>query len=384
MKKTHIPRVYLATAWPSQDLVLGVTAYAAKAGWHLNLTNFISGELPEKWQGDGIITLLGDNPNLTEFVKKVNIPTVSMTMNNQGLNVPCVDIDNNKVGQLAASHFIDRGFKHYAFYSHNNWPVSQLRSGLYHEKIEKAGYFCNMLIWDDNRAKRKDTWNNRAKWLQNKLAKLPKPAAIFAVDDMCAVELIESCMRLKLRIPEDISILGVGNSPIFASSTSIGLSSINIDNYQIGFEASRLLDQLMQGNKPPKDSILFQPLGIITRRSTDTIATENPDLARAVRFILDNFHRSLAVDDIVEESEMCQTLFYKAFQDEFNQSPARFLTSVRLKKAKQMLKETDLKTVEISDRCGFVSTINLFRVFKRYEGIGPKQYRKSIRKIQKI
>ena len=129
----------------------------------------------------------------------------------------------------------------------------------------------------------------------------------------------------------------------------------------------------MRGKKPPKKPVLFKPLDIKVRKSTDTIATEHPGLARAIRFMLDNYHTAIGIRDIVESSNMSQTLFYELFKNQFNKSPSHFLTEIRLKKAKYLLRETDLKISAISIRCGFGNAVNLHRTFQRIEHITPKQ-----------
>jgi len=148
-------------------------------------------------------------------------------------------------------------------------------------------------------------------------------------------------------------------------------------NYQIGFEVGRQLERLMQGEKPPKVPILIEPSGIISRQSTNMIATKDPDLARAVRFILDNYNEPISVKDVVRESATGATSLYKIFQKELKKTPHNFLNSIRLENAKRLLRETDMKIIEIADRCGLSNPINLFRVFKRQEKIGPQQYRKE-------
>ncbi len=382
MKQQSAPRVLLATAWRTYHLTLGLVEYANQAGWHLNLTTYISGELPENWEGEGIVTLLGEHKALTNFIesKLQNVPTVSMSINRHGLDIPSVDVDNKEVGKMAAMHFIERDFKNCIFYSYSNWPVSQLRGNTFKKYIEEDEGSCQLLVWDNARGRQKNTWNNRQRWLLKELAKLPKPFAIFAVDDMRAVELIEVCLQLQFKIPEDVAILGVGNSEIFSSSTIIPLTSISIDDHQLGYEAARMLDSLMQGEEPPKKPVFIKPLDIKVRRSTDTIATEHPGIARTIRFILDNYHAAIGIRDIVESSGMSQTLLYELFKKQFDKSPARFLTEIRLKKAKYLLRETDLKISAISTRCGFGDAVNLYRTFQRIERVTPKQFRQTYQK----
>jgi LacI family transcriptional regulator len=377
MKQKQIKRVLLASAWQSYDLAAGVARYAVEASWHLDMSFFISGELPKDWKGEGILVLAGDGRMITRLFKIFDCPIVSLTVNRNGLNIPYADADNAKAGMLAAEHFLERNFRHFACYGLTDWPVDRLRCGGFAGKIAQAGHSCELLIWNRSRGTRKDSWDNRQKWLKQMLGRLPKPLGIFAVDDLRAVELIEAGLRLELRIPEDIAILGVGNHSLLSNTTSIPLSSVAIDETRIGYEAAVLLDRCMQGRQPPKAPCLITPSGVIARKSTETIATEHPEVSKAVRFMLNHYHESLSVVDIVASTALSQTRLYQAFNAEFGQSPARFLTRMRLDHAKKSLSESSRKLTTIAEECGFGDTVNLFRIFKRYEVIAPAKWKQT-------
>jgi len=376
---TTTPRILLATAMRMHDQVVGIAQYASQANWHLDLKHYFSGEIHPTWKGEGIITMLGENDELTKFIQAMLpvMPIVCLSSNREGMNIPCVDFDSEEIGKIAALHFIERDFKNYAFYSHNDWPVSALRGTSYRKHIEQAGHSCQTIVWSRKKGRRKNTWDNRQKWLKQELAKLPKPLAMFAADDMHATEIIEACIDLNFKIPDTVAILGVGNFELFSNCRIVGLSSICVDIYQHGYEAARLLEGLIQGKKAPTQPILITPTGIKVRKSTDTIATEHPALNLAIRFMLDNYHESIAIEDIVKSSRISQSLLYQLFKNHFKQSPVHFLTAIRLKKAKELLRESNLKITAIAYKCGFGNPVNLFRVFQRFEGITPKKYRQT-------
>jgi len=126
---TTTPRILLATAMRMHDQVVGIAQYASQADWHLDLKHYFSGEIHPTWKGEGIITMLGENDELTKFIQAMLpvMPIVCLSSNREGMNIPCVDFDSEEIGKIAALHFIERDFKNYAFYSHNDWPVSALR-----------------------------------------------------------------------------------------------------------------------------------------------------------------------------------------------------------------------------------------------------------------
>jgi LacI family transcriptional regulator len=378
IKSNKVPRVLLASTWQSYELVSGVVRYAAEAGWHLDMTFFISSELPRVWEGEGILVLLGERPAITRLVRTARCPVVSLTVNRHGLEIPYVDVDNENVGALAAEHFLRRNFRHFAYYASTDWPVDRLRGEGFARRLARDGRTCTHLIWRKQKGARKDTWENRQQWLKRTLRRLPKPLAVFTVDDLHAVELIEASLQLALRIPEDLAILGVGDHKLLSNTTAITLSSIAIDENSIGYQAARLLDRCIRGEKPATKHLLIAPSGVVDRKSTETIATEHPEVSKAIRFMMTNYQKPIDIPDIVAATASSQTSLYQAFHAEFGQSPARFLTRIRLDRAKQLLEDSGKKLSSVSQECGFGDPINLFRTFKRLENLSPKKYRERM------
>ncbi|MDD4102068.1 MAG: DNA-binding transcriptional regulator [Kiritimatiellae bacterium] len=375
MKSKTVPRVLLASTWQSYELASGVVRYAAEAGWHLDMTFFISSELPRKWEGEGILALLGERPALTRLVRSSHCPVVSLTSNRHGLDIPYVDVDNERVGVLAAEHFLCRNFQHFAYYASTEWPVDRLRYDGFARRLAREVSTCTYLSWQKQRGQRKDTWENRQQWLKRVLRRMPKPLAIFTVDDLHAVELIEASIQLSLRIPEELAVLGVGDHKLLSNTTSVPLSSISINESNIGYQAASLLQRCMNGEMPSQPYFKVEPSEVIGRRSTETIATDNTEIAKALRFMMEHYRAPVGISDIVAATALSQTNLYRVFHVEFGESPIRFLTRFRLEKAKRLLADRTNKLASVSRECGFGDVVNLFRVFKRIEGLSPKQYR---------
>lgn len=379
MKPRRIPRVLLASTWQSYELAAGVAQYATEHGWHLDMSFFVSGEYPSAWKGDGILALLGQPSGLASLILHAHAPIVSLTVNRCGLDLPYVDVDNAKVGELAAEHLLARNFKHFAYYSLTDWPVDRARGEGFASAVSAAGHACEGLTWTRHKGRLRDSWDNRQTWLQQVLWRLAKPLAVFAVDDLRAVELIEAGIALGLRIPEDLAILGVGDHKLLSNTTSLPLSSVAIDEHRIGYRAAELLDRRMRGGKKRVSGSLIAPTGVVTRKTTDTYAASHPEVAKAIHFMLDRYRTPIGIADIVAATALSQTSLYQAFRAEFEESPVRFLTRLRLDRAKALLANPALKLSVIAQDCGFGDPINLFRVFKRYEGQSPKAFREMAR-----
>ncbi|WP_409344978.1 helix-turn-helix domain-containing protein [Paenibacillus sp. MBLB4367] len=88
------------------------------------------------------------------------------------------------------------------------------------------------------------------------------------------------------------------------------------------------------------------------------------------RFSLTSIASSLGISRV----QLCQK-----FQDEFGTTPIKYLTALRIEKAKKLLVETNLTLDQISECCGYQNGFYLSRVFKRSCSVTPKQYRKEHR-----
>ena len=144
----------------------GIAEYAGQHGWHLNASILKEFQLPDHWQGDGIIASLNNNKSLVNFVKKAQVPVVDLSIWRDDINLPRVVADNSVIGVLGAEHFLNMGHQHYAWFTLNNDPVGQIRYTAYSKRLAKANLKCIRL----DTSLRKD-----AAYIVKRLHKLPKP-----------------------------------------------------------------------------------------------------------------------------------------------------------------------------------------------------------------
>jgi AraC-like DNA-binding protein len=105
-------------------------------------------------------------------------------------------------------------------------------------------------------------------------------------------------------------------------------------------------------------------------------------IARAHRFASVVAHINQRLGDRIEAEELYRladlshSRFSEAFRDAFGVSATRYIRTQRLKRAKRLLRSTELGVTEIAFMCGF-STISLFNtIFKKEVGASPTLYRR--------
>ncbi len=101
-----------------------------------------------------------------------------------------------------------------------------------------------------------------------RLLKLPRrPTAIFALNDDMAIGAYEAIVEAGLRVPEDVALLGFGNSDL-TSIAGVGISTIDLRKYEIGRASVEILVDRIAG-RPPQEprQVVLEPR-LVVRRST--------------------------------------------------------------------------------------------------------------------
>lgn len=371
--------VLLALGWYYPEIHRGVARFARDHHWHI--TADFDDPVPKHWDGDGVITFLGAKQDLWRRLRKFDVPIMDLTESRPNISLPRVTMDNMVIGRLAARHFLDKGYRSFAFVQRWELGVSRRRRNHFKSGIHDAGYQCSVLSWQREANGRPDTREQRHRWLIQRLSTLPKPLAVFASRDAEAVEVIEACISAEILVPEQVAVLGVDNTEHVCDCLQVPLSSIDPNLEQVGYEGAALLDRLMHG-KSTKSLVYIPPAGIMERRSTDHLAVDHPLVVAALRFIHDHCHETINMSDVVSHVAMSRSGLEKAFREHYVRAPMEELRYIRLVRAKAMLVDTDAKIITIALRTGFRTAHNLCRVFKQHTGMTPKEYRLEQRRLR--
>ncbi len=116
-------------------------------------------------------------------------------------------------------------------------------------------------------------------------------------------------------------------------------------------------------------SALPEPEGSVPVRQ------RNIDIAGVERYIQENYIHNITLDTLSQVARSNKTSLTQAFKEVYGTTPLRYIIQLRLKKAKELLVETNISISEISELVGF-QTIHYFsRFFKEKEHCSPLEYR---------
>lgn len=101
------------------------------------------------------------------------------------------------------------------------------------------------------------------------------------------------------------------------------------------------------------------------------------DLKKMIAFISDNYSSNLTVEDIAKSANLSERECYRRFKNNIAVSPLNYLNSVRIKRAMEMLTNTDASITDICFDVGFKSSSYFSALFKRTTTLSPSEYRST-------
>lgn len=96
-----------------------------------------------------------------------------------------------------------------------------------------------------------------------------------------------------------------------------------------------------------------------------------------LEYLKQNYSQPLSLDSISDHFDITPAYLSSFFKKEIGENLSSYLASLRIGEARRLLKSTDLKVSEISEKVGIPSQTTFIRLFKKYCGLTPNEYRKS-------
>ena len=281
--------------------------------------------------------------------------------------------DHRNLGRLAAEYFLDRGYRSFAFVGtlHPSAWSDERRDG-FAARLARADRRC--ATYPAPSPREAADFAIEAPRLGAWLAALPKPAALYTVEDMRGQQILSACMDAGIRVPEDLAVLSTDDDAILCETTTPPLSSLALDGENTGRLCARILDDLLHG-RPTEPLVDLAYPRIVTRRSSDAFALGDPVLSRAIAHIRAHLDEPLTIAALAEAlSVSVRTLELKArrllgytFREEIRR--------IRLSEGISLLSNTRLPVSAIAERCGFCNASHFSRTVKAAFGHVPGVFR---------
>ncbi|PQJ72683.1 DNA-binding transcriptional regulator [Polaribacter butkevichii] len=275
-------------------------------------------------------------------------------------------------GQVAVNYFLSLGFKRFAFFGVKGLSWSDVRYASFKQQanlngIEVFNYLANI----NYKKGLRHEFEHIVSWLKS----LPKPIGILCCNDDFGQMLINACSLGNIKIPYEIAVLGIDNDELLCNLTHPKLSSIARNHTKAAFNACKILDRMMN-NEIVKDFIIpTEPLDVVERTSTDTIACDDEEVIKALHYIRNNTHLNLTVENVVEITNISRRSLYTRFKKVTKKTILEEIQFHKLKKFKELLKNQNLSVKEIAYSLGFDDATHISRWFSGIEGVPPVKWR---------
>ncbi len=350
----------------------GIMQYARAAGpWVVhNAYEPQVADTVRGWRPAGaIVSMYG--PEWKAVIEAIDGPMVTVSAARLP-GVPAVRPDNRAAGRLQAEHLLACGFRELV-YMRAAGPAGELRAEGFIKAAAQRG--IDATVQTPFKTAWPRSWEQMDTTLARWLAQMPQPTGLACHDDGRARIVGEAALNAGIRIPEHVALLGCNNDEDACEMCHPPLSSVDLNLERVGYEAARHLDLQLHGQPLPADDLLIAPAGIVTRGSTDTIAINDPDLVRAIRFIRDHADQPTSVEQVLDHVNISRRTLEKKFRRTFGHTPLKFIQKTHLERARELLRLTDLQMPNVARASGYTSAAAMSVMFRKHTGEAPTAYR---------
>ena len=110
-------------------------------------------------------------------------------------------------------------------------------------------------------------------------------------------------------------------------------------------------------------------------------STENSfshrELEATVHYFNESFAKDICIEEYAKNQHMSVCWFIRSFKRYMGVTPMQYVTSIRINKAKELLKNTNYSIQEISGLVGYENPLYFSRIFRKQIGCSPSGYRKG-------
>ncbi len=98
-------------------------------------------------------------------------------------------------------------------------------------------------------------------------------------------------------------------------------------------------------------------------------------IKKSINYIAKNFDKNITLNEVAKEVHLNPSYFSSIFKQSTGSSFTEYLNMVRIEESKRLLANTDISIIDIAVATGFESQSYFSKVFKKYTGLTPSQYR---------
>ncbi|CAM4142762.1 substrate-binding domain-containing protein [Vibrio agarivorans] len=301
-----------------------------------------------------------DKPENRQIVNTLNSKTVVIT-NHQEPGLPSafsvVQLDNAGLANTALQAFAKRNIENVSYFANQRdfvTPWSSERASAFAKTAQLSG-----LNYIEN--------------AESALKERKFPLGIYCSSDRSACRMASLCKSMKLKVPEQVSIIGTDCDDTERMLSAIPLSSVELNPLELGKLCFETLDKLIRYKRTVR--VEFSSYKLIHAQTTLEDNSVDPIVVKAESFIRNHFHINMKIKQVTDHCRVSRKTLDTRFLIAHRMTAHQYLTHLRLERAKHLLLTTNEKLEAIAKQCGYPGQSYLSQVFLKQFGLAPVRYR---------
>ncbi len=217
---------------------------------------------------------------------------------------------------------------------------------------------------------------------------------VFVTDGVCHSAVPEECVYecLVFDLGQFVSVNRIGSQPLqnILKHKCFVRHTLPAEADGLAVIIEQLLDAMREqplGYELFVRGGLYQLLGVVVRDhlygTADVVARRNrhqqSSLKNAIQYMEDNYAQHITLDELAHAAGMNRKYFCTFFHSMTLKTPFEYLNSYRVSMAGEWLLGSDRSIADIAVDCGFNDVSYFSKMFRRYVGETPRNYRKNYR-----
>jgi LacI family transcriptional regulator len=322
---------------------------------------------------DAVVARVTTRADETELLHS-GLPAVNISGEAETLRIGWVNTDDRAVGVMAHRHLTQRGLRHFAYCGNRTHRASLLRRESFAAAICATG--GTFATYDLERQDEATPFplpvrRSLARWLR----RLPHPIGILCFNDRVALEVAAACELARLRLPDDVALVGVGNDLTRLEFSRVDITSIELPTFQLGYAAMQAAYRAFRKMPAAPPHLLLAPLKIVTRRSTERFAVDDEAVAVALDHIREHLANTIYVSDVARAAGVSRRVLEKRCRLALGKSVYATVQELRLGRAEELMSDPRLSLTEIAYAAGYENLRHMCLAFRRTHGTTPSGFR---------
>jgi AraC-like DNA-binding protein len=267
--------------------------------------------------------------------------------------------DNEQFACLALGQFIQNEIPNVGFYmdaSESNTGWANERKSFFEKHAELLGL-------------------NLHRDIKKAIDSRPFPLGVYCATDRSAMKLVNFCLAKNISVPSQISIIGTDYDDAERLLSPMPLSSINIDPYLLGQRCVEVLLKAVRFKRVLHEK--YQPINLMNGKSTTVDENQDDIVNKALYYLHNNFHLNINVHQVIDFCRVSRKTLDNRFIASKGMTVHQYLSNLRLKKSKKLLRNSNDSIECIALQCGYPNQSYLYQVYRKQFDYTPCEYRNS-------